>query len=57
MLRRDALLIERFISQCSRTNSKATQDGYHSEISEFTSGKNTKPYLCLFEINPAFCQE
>ena len=27
----DALLIKRFISQCSRTGSKATQDGYKRE--------------------------
>ncbi|MEJ6584252.1 MAG: integrase, partial [Synechococcus sp. ChBW.bin.23] len=32
----DALLIKRFISQCSRTGSKATQDGYRFEIREFT---------------------
>ena len=31
----DALLIKRFISQCSRTGSKATQDGYRFEIREF----------------------
>ena len=36
---------------------KATQDGYHFEISEFTSGMNTKPYLCLFDIILDFCQE
>ena len=32
----DALLIKRFIGQCSRTGSKATQDGYRFEIREFT---------------------
>ena len=28
----DALLIKRFLTQCSRTGSKATRDGYRCEI-------------------------
>lgn len=54
----DALLIKRFISQCSRTGSKATQDGYRFEIREFTRwGEFNHPNLHLREINPAFCQD
>ena len=53
----DALLIKRFISQCSRTGSKATQDGYRFEIREFTRWRDRHhPHLHLREINPAFCQ-
>jgi site-specific recombinase XerD len=54
----DALLIKRFISQCSRTGSKATQDGYHLEIREFTRWRDRHhPHLHLREMNPAFCQD
>ena len=54
----DALLIKRFISQCSRTGSKATQDGYRFEIREFTRWRDRNhPHLHLREINPAFCQD
>ncbi|WP_255444666.1 tyrosine-type recombinase/integrase [Synechococcus sp. PROS-U-1] len=54
----DALLIKRFISQCSRTGSKATQDGYRFEIREFTRWRDRHhPHLHLREINPAFCQD
>ena len=54
----DALLIKRFISQCSRTGSKATQDGYRFEIREFTRWRDhNHPLLNLREINPAFCQD
>ena len=54
----DALLIKRFISQCSRTGSKATQDGYRFEIREFTRWRDRHhPHLNLSEINPAFCQD
>ena len=49
----DALLIKRFISQCSRTGSKATQDGYRFEIREFTRWRERNhPHLHLREINP-----
>ena len=54
----DALLIKRFISQCSRTGSKATQEGYRFEIREFTRWRDRHhPHLHLREINPAFCQD
>ena len=54
----DALLIRRFISKCSRTGSKATQDGYRFEVKEFCSWRQRNhPYLHLREINPAFCQD
>ena len=54
----DALLIKRFISQCSRTGSKATQDGYRFEIREFCRWReHNHPHLYLREINPAFCQD
>ena len=47
----DALLIKRFISQCSRTGSKATQDGYRFEIREFTRWREfNHPNLHLREI-------
>lgn len=54
----DALLIKRFIAQCSRTGSKATQDGYRFEIREFTRWRDRHhPHLHLREINPAFCHD
>ena len=54
----DTLLIKRFISQCSRTGSKATQEGYRFEIREFTRWRDRHhPHLHLREINPAFCQD
>ena len=54
----DALLINRFISQCSRTGSKATQDGYKRELREFTRWRDRNhPHLHLREINAGFCQD
>ena len=54
----DALLIKRFISQCSRTGSSRDQDGYRFEIREFTRWRDRNhPHLHLREINPAFCQD
>ena len=54
----DALLIKRFISQCSRTGSKATQDGYKRELREFTRWRDRNhPHLHLREINAGFCQD
>ena len=51
----DALLIKQFISQCSRTGSKATQDGYRFEIREFTRWRDHHhPRPHLREINPSF---
>ena len=54
----DKLLIQRFIRQCSRTGSKATQDDYRFEIREFTRWRDRHhPPLHLREMNPAFCQD
>jgi integrase len=54
----DKLLIQRFIRQCSRTGSKATQDGYRFEVREFTRWRDRHhPHLHLREMNPAFCQD
>lgn len=54
----DALLIKRFLAQCSRTGSRSTQDGYRFEIREFTRWRDRKhPHLSLREINAAFCQD
>ena len=51
----DKLLIQRFIRQCSRTGSKATQEGYRFEIREFTRWRDRHhPYLHLREMNPDF---
>ena len=50
------LLIKQFISQCSRTGSKATQEGYRFQIREFTRWRDRHhSHLRLREINPAFC--
>ena len=54
----DKLLIQRFIRQCSRTGSKATQEGYRFEIRTFTRWRDRHhPHLHLREMNPAFCQD
>ena len=54
----DALLIKRFITQCSRTDSEATRAAYRFEIKEFCRWRERNhPHLHLREINPAFCQD
>ena len=54
----DALLIKRFITQCSRTDSEATRAAYRFEIKEFCRWRQRNhPHLHLREINPAFCQD
>ena len=54
----DALLIKRFITQCSRTDSEATRSAYRFEIKEFCRWRQRNhPHLHLREINPAFCQD
>ena len=54
----DALLIKRFITQCSRTGSKAIQDGYRQEIREFMRWRDRNHFhLRLWEINPEFYQD
>jgi hypothetical protein len=54
----DALLIKRFITQCSRTDSEATRAAYRFEIKEFCRWRERNhPHLHLREINPVFCQD
>ena len=54
----DALLIKRFLTQCSRSGSAKTVRGYKREIREFTRWRDRNhPHLHLREINPAFCQD
>jgi len=54
----DALLIKRFISLCSRSGSKATQDCYRFEIPPFACWRDRHhPHLHLRGINPALCQD
>jgi hypothetical protein len=54
----DALLIKRFITQCSRTDSEATRAAYRFEIREFCRWRERNhPHLHLREINPAFRQD
>ena len=60
----DALLIKRFITQCSRTDSEATRAAYRVEIKEFCRWRQRNhPHLHLHlhlhlrEMNPAFCQD
>ena len=54
----DALLMKRFLSQCSRSGSAETVRGYKREICEFTRWRDRHhPNLHLREINAAFCQD
>ena len=54
----DALLIKRFISQCSRTGSKATQDGYRRELRHFIRWRDRNhPHLHLRELDPALVDD
>ena len=54
----DALLMKRFLSQCSRSGSAETVRGYKRELREFTRWRDRNyPHLHLREINAAFCQE
>lgn len=54
----DALLMKRFLSQCSRSGSAETVRGYKREIREFCRWRERNhPHLHLREINPAFCQD
>ena len=49
----DALLIERFLAQCSRTGSKETQAGYAREIRHFLAWRDEHhPHLQLRELAP-----
>ena len=54
----DALLMKRFLSQCSRSGSGETVRGYKRELREFTRWRDRNhPHLHLREINAAFCQD
>ena len=54
----DALLIKRFLTQCSRSGRAETVRGFKREIREFTRWRDRNdPHLHLREINAAFCQE
>ncbi len=54
----DALLIKRFLTQCSRSGSSETVRGYKREIREFTRWRDRNhPHLHLREIDAAFCQD
>ena len=54
----DALLIKRFISQCSRTGSKETRTATASRSASSRRWRDRNhPHLHLREINPAFCQD
>ena len=54
----DALLMKRFLSQCSRSGSAETVRGYKRELREFTRWRDRNhPHLHLREINAAFCQD
>ena len=54
----DALLIKRFISQCSRTGSKATQAGYRRELRHFIRWRDRNhPHLHLRELDPALADD
>ena len=54
----DALLMKRFLSQCSRSGSPETVRGYKRELREFTRWRDRHhPNLHLREINAAFCQD
>ena len=54
----DALLMKRFLSQCSRSGSAETVRGYKREIREFTRWRDRHhSNLHLREINAAFCQD
>ena len=52
----DALLMKRFLSQCSRSGSAETVRGYKRELREFMRWRD-RNHLHLQEINAAFCQE
>jgi len=54
----DQLLVTRFLTQCSRTGSKETQDGYCRELRHYVRWRNQHhPHLHLREISPALAQD
>ena len=44
----DALLIKRFLTQCSRSGSGETVRGYKHEIREFTAGGIAITRICIY---------
>ena len=54
----DELLIKRFLTQCSRTGSQETQDGYRRELRHYQQWRDQHhPHLHLREIAPAMAQD
>ena len=54
----DALLIKRFLTQCSRTGSQETRDGYRREVRRFMRWRDRNhPDLRLREIDPSLAQD
>ena len=50
----DALLVKRFLTQCSRTGSQETRDGYRREVRRFMRWRDRNhPDLHLREIDPS----
>ena len=54
----DALLVKRFLTQCSRTGSQETRDGYRREVRRFMRWRDRNhPDLHLREIDPSLAQD
>ena len=54
----DPLLVQRFLTQCSRTGSEETIRGYKREIKVFSSWRDQNhPHLHLREIDPGLAQD
>ncbi|MBD1192867.1 MAG: tyrosine-type recombinase/integrase [Vulcanococcus sp. Clear-D1] len=54
----DELLLKRFLTQCSRTGSQETRDGYRRELMHYLRWRDQHhPHLHLREIAPAMAQD
>ena len=54
----DALLVKRFLTQCSRTGSQETRDGYRREVRRFMRWRDRNHSdLHLREIDPSLAQD
>ena len=54
----DALLVKRFLTQCSRTGSQETRDGYRREVRRFMRWRDRNhPDLHIREIDPSVAQD
>ena len=54
----DALLVKRFLTQCSRTGSQETRNGYRREVLHFMRWRDRNhPDLHLREIDPSLAQD